>query len=286
MLMVSCTEKARLRGQPYMLAEAKNASKFICTFQKLSVRLYNPLQNNDFRFVANGNFSPMAGNGLRKGREFFRGCREPLPSCSELLSAVNALSRSELACRFQVVTESFALQAAASRRGGRSATMTESFWTYKEPPHSPFSVLEEPMFKDPGDGLGPMDFLDGMLWRRIKNALRGDISELVYCLRILARHEVSKYQNQAWSSRSPRHASAVGEAPSVADVLVLLGIAYERDDQTSRGSTGSTLIKVADWVIAAANDQRGIPHTHDIHIERWHDCGSPEQSRIPIEFDL
>jgi len=64
--------------------------------------------------------------------------------------------------------------------------MTDTISTYIEPPHSVFSVLEETVFKDPGDGLGPMDFIDGMLRRRIITALRGDIKDLIYCLKLIA----------------------------------------------------------------------------------------------------
>jgi len=155
----------------------------------------------------------------------------------------------------------------------------ESTCRYKESPHSVFNVLEEPVTKDPGDGLGPMDLLDFMLWRRILDALRGDIKELVHCLKLLADHEVLKFRNKAWSSRTLRHAGFVAEAPAISDVLVLLGIA-------SRVSDRSTKIRFADWVIIAVNDRRGNPDDHDSHIWDWHDRGSQEQSRMPTEFDL
>lgn len=164
--------------------------------------------------------------------------------------------------------------------------MSESSYTYNEPPHSVFSVLEEAIFNDPGDGLGPMDLLDGMLRRRIKDALLGKVDQLIHCIKLVADHEVAKYRARAWSSRSLRHASAVAEAPSIADVLVLLGIASERQDRTLWRSKGYKFIKIDDWAIGAANDRRGIPGTYDDLVEDWHDGGSREQRRIPVEFDL
>lgn len=164
--------------------------------------------------------------------------------------------------------------------------MTDTISTYIEPPHSVFSVLEETVFKDPGDGLGPMDFIDGMLRRRIITALRGDIKELIYCLKLIANREVLKYQNQAWSSRSPRHASSLVDAPSIADVLVLLGLAAVRDDRKPLRPEDPHHIRFAAWVVAAANKHRGGTGSYDRHLEDWHDRGSLEESRITIEFDF
>ena len=154
---------------------------------------------------------------------------------------------------------------------------------HTEHPHTVFDVFDHPLYKDPGDGLGPLNYLCGDLHRLIAKVRRRNVDALCACLKLLGDHEADKLKSNAWAPRQPRRVRCESVPPSIANVLVLLDIASEIDELT----TGlETRIRFSDWAIARANEKKGISAQNDWQIDEWHRDGSPETSRMPLRFDL
>lgn len=160
--------------------------------------------------------------------------------------------------------------------------MTSVGITYYEEPHTVFDVFDHLLYKDPGDGLGPRNYLCGDIHRLIAKVRRRDVDALCTCLKLLGDHEAAKLKAKAWAPRQMRRAHCQAEPPSIADVLVLLGIATEDDRTTSRKS----YIRFCEWAIIRANEEKGISDQNDSLIDDWHEEGSQERSRLPLVFDL
>lgn len=164
--------------------------------------------------------------------------------------------------------------------------MSRSVFTPGEAPFTCYEALDLPIFSDPGDGLGGLGFLEGDLRQTIGKALRGDVKSLRYCLRLLSEHELRKLSNGEWTKAAPQVPSCVAIPPSIADVLVMLGIACERDEPRRPGDT-TVRVMIKDWVIERAYKQKGLCERYDDAIDDWHKRGAPDYQRFPsLVFDF